>query len=82
LPLLEFCSRNAATVRITYTYVGICEELLVASAYLPYNSDEPPPPKKIRDFTHSLALAVEILFLRITWLRRDQDGDQTQVQKK
>jgi hypothetical protein len=35
LPLLEFCSRNATTTRITYTYGGGCEELIVASAYLP-----------------------------------------------
>jgi hypothetical protein len=30
LPLLEFCSRDATTVRITYTHVGGCEELIVA----------------------------------------------------
>jgi hypothetical protein len=41
--LLEFCSRDAPTVRITYTYGGVYEELIVASAYLPYESDEPPP---------------------------------------
>jgi hypothetical protein len=33
-------------------------------------------------YTRSLTLALEILFLRITWLRRDRDGDRTQVQKK
>jgi hypothetical protein len=32
LPLLEFCSRDPTTVRITYTYGGVCEELIVASA--------------------------------------------------
>jgi hypothetical protein len=36
-------------VRITYTYRGGCEELIVALAYLPYGSDEPPPTKEIRD---------------------------------
>jgi hypothetical protein len=46
---LEFCSRDATTVRITYTYGGVCEELIVASAYLPYDSDEPPPTKEVRD---------------------------------
>jgi hypothetical protein len=46
---LEFCSRDAATVRITYTYGGVCEELIVASAYLPYDWDEPPPTKEVRD---------------------------------
>jgi hypothetical protein len=49
LPLLEFCSRYATTVRITYTYGGVCEEIIVASAYLPYDSDEPPPTKEVRD---------------------------------
>jgi hypothetical protein len=49
LPLLEFCSRDATTVRITYIYGGGCEELIVASAYLPYDSDEPPPTKEVRD---------------------------------
>jgi hypothetical protein len=36
-------------VRITYTYGRVCEELIVASAYLPYDSDEPPTNKEIRD---------------------------------
>jgi hypothetical protein len=45
LPLLELCSRDSTTVRITYIYRGGCEKLIVASAYLPYDSDEPPPRK-------------------------------------
>jgi hypothetical protein len=49
LPLLEFCSRGATTVRIKYTYGGGCEELIVVSAYLPYDSNEPPPTKEVRD---------------------------------
>jgi hypothetical protein len=36
-------------VRITYTYGVVCEELIVASASLPYDSDEPPPTKEVRD---------------------------------
>jgi hypothetical protein len=28
---------------------GVCEELIVASAYLPYDSDEPPPTKEMKD---------------------------------
>jgi hypothetical protein len=40
---------DTTTVRITYTYGGGCKELIVASAYLPYDSDEPPPTKKVRD---------------------------------
>jgi hypothetical protein len=35
LPFLEFCSREATTVRMTYTYGRVCEELIVASAYFP-----------------------------------------------
>jgi hypothetical protein len=46
---VEFCSRDATTVRITFTYGGVCEELIVASAYLPYDSDEPPPSNEVRD---------------------------------
>jgi hypothetical protein len=49
LPLLELCSRDATTLRITYTHRGGCKELIVASAYLPCDSDEPPPTKKMRD---------------------------------
>jgi hypothetical protein len=44
--LLEFCSRDATTVKITYTHGGGCRELIVASAYLPYDSDEPHQPRK------------------------------------
>jgi hypothetical protein len=51
LPLLEFCSSDATTVRITYAYGGGCEELTVVSAYLPYDSDEPPPTKEVSDIT-------------------------------
>jgi hypothetical protein len=49
LPLLEFCSRDRTTVRIIHTYGRGCEELTVASAHLPYDSDEPPPTKEVRD---------------------------------
>jgi hypothetical protein len=49
LPLLEFCSMDATTVRITYTYGGVNRELVVSSAYLPYDSDEPPPSKEVKD---------------------------------
>jgi hypothetical protein len=49
LPLLEFCSRDATTVRLTYTFGGGNRELVVTSAHLPYDSDEPPPTKEVRD---------------------------------
>jgi hypothetical protein len=35
LPLRGFCSTDTTMVRITYTYGRVCEELIVASAYLP-----------------------------------------------
>jgi hypothetical protein len=36
-------------VRMTYTLDGGHKELIVTSAYLPYDSDEPPPSKEVRD---------------------------------
>jgi hypothetical protein len=36
-------------VRMTCTWGGSWEELIIASAYLPYDSDEPPPTKELRD---------------------------------
>jgi hypothetical protein len=47
LPLREFCSRDTTTVRMTYTSDGGHEELIVTSAYLPYDSDEPVPSKEL-----------------------------------
>jgi hypothetical protein len=49
--LLEFCSRDATTVRITYAYGGGNRELVVTSAYIPYDSDEPTPSKEVKDIT-------------------------------
>jgi hypothetical protein len=49
LPLLEFCSRHATTVRITYTYGGGNRELVVSSSYLPYDSEEPLPSKEVKN---------------------------------
>ncbi|XP_023712419.1 uncharacterized protein LOC111867116 isoform X2 [Cryptotermes secundus] len=43
------CSRDATAVRITYTYRGGSRELIIALVYLPYDSDEPPPAKEMRD---------------------------------
>jgi hypothetical protein len=45
LPLLELCFRDVAMVRILYRSEGNQRELTVASAYLPYDSDKPPPMK-------------------------------------
>ncbi|PNF32611.1 hypothetical protein B7P43_G18092 [Cryptotermes secundus] len=41
--------RDTTTARMTYTLGGGCEELIVTSAYLPYDSNEPPPSKELRD---------------------------------
>jgi hypothetical protein len=37
------------TVRVTYIRGGSKRELTVTSAYLPYDSDEPPPSKGLRE---------------------------------
>jgi hypothetical protein len=57
LLLLEFCSRDATMVRITYTYGRGCEELIVASAYFPYDLDEQPPTKEMRGTSLTTAKA-------------------------
>jgi hypothetical protein len=46
---LELCSRDVTGVRLTYTCGESWEELIIASAYLPYNSEELPPTKELRD---------------------------------
>jgi hypothetical protein len=48
LLLLELCSRDVTAVRMTYTCGGSWEELIIASAYLLYDS-EPPATKELRD---------------------------------
>jgi hypothetical protein len=50
-PLSELCSRDVTMVRVTYIRGGSKRELIVTSAYLPYNSDEPPPSKGLREVT-------------------------------
>jgi hypothetical protein len=40
------------TVRVTYTRGGSKRELIVTSAYFPYDSDEPPPSKGLREVFH------------------------------
>jgi hypothetical protein len=37
------------TVRITYNTGGNWKELIVTLAYLPYDSDKPPPTKEMKD---------------------------------
>jgi hypothetical protein len=47
--LFELHSWDATTVRLIYTRGESCEEHTIASAYLPYDSDEPPPTKELRN---------------------------------
>jgi hypothetical protein len=46
-PLLKLYSRDVTMAKITYTR-GSIRELNVTSAYLPYDSDETPPPEGLR----------------------------------
>jgi hypothetical protein len=39
---------DGTTVRMTFTCEGSCE-FITTSAYLPYDSDEPPPTRELRD---------------------------------
>jgi hypothetical protein len=57
---LEFRSRDATTVRETYTYGGSSKELIVACAYLLYDADEPPPTKEVRDIINFILCALHL----------------------
>jgi hypothetical protein len=58
LTLPEFCSRDTTTVRKIFSYDGIHEELIETSAYLQYDSDEPPPNKRVRDIIENCQLII------------------------
>jgi hypothetical protein len=47
--VLEPCSRDVTTVRLSFNGGGSIRELIVTSAYLPYDLDEPPPSRELRD---------------------------------
>jgi hypothetical protein len=52
-PLLELCSRDVTTEKLSFNRGGSIRELPVTSAYLPYDLDEPPPSRELRDIvTH------------------------------
>jgi hypothetical protein len=52
-PLLELCSRDVMTVRLLFDGGRSIRELIVTSAYLPYDSDEPPASRELWDaITH------------------------------
>jgi hypothetical protein len=48
---------------MTYTLDGGHEELIVTSAYLPYDSDEPPPSKEVRDIVDHCQIRKKQLFI-------------------
>jgi hypothetical protein len=48
-PLLELCSRDVVTVRLSFNEEGSTRYLTVTSAYLPYDSDESLPSGELRD---------------------------------
>jgi hypothetical protein len=48
-PLLELCSRDVTTVRLSFKGGGGIRKLIVTSAYLCYGSSEPPPSRKLWD---------------------------------
>ncbi|XP_033606262.1 uncharacterized protein LOC117282093 [Cryptotermes secundus] len=50
-------------VRMTYALGRGCEELIVTSAYLPYDSDEPPPSKEVRNIIEYCHLRKEQLII-------------------
>jgi len=51
-PLWDLCSGDVTTVKMTYTRGGSKRKLIVTLAYLPYDSDEPPLSKGLREVAH------------------------------
>jgi hypothetical protein len=43
---------------------GSCEELIIASAYFPNNSDEPTPTKELRDIIDQCCSRKKELFIK------------------
>ena len=47
LPLMNHCSRDLTAVKITASGGGRLREIILGSAYLPYDDAEPPPPEEL-----------------------------------
>jgi hypothetical protein len=47
LPLMHHCSRDLTAVKITASGGGRPREIILGSAYLPYDDAEPPPPEEL-----------------------------------
>jgi hypothetical protein len=48
-PLLELCSRDVVTVRLSFKGGESIGDLIVTSAYLPHDSDKPPQSRELQD---------------------------------
>ena len=46
-PLWDLCSGDVMMMKMTYTRGGSKRKLIVTLAYLPFDSDEPPPVKGV-----------------------------------
>jgi splicing factor 45 len=47
LPLIHHCSRDLTAVKIKTSSGGGPREIILGSAYLPYDDDVPPPPREL-----------------------------------
>jgi splicing factor 45 len=47
LPLMHHCFRDLTAVKITASNGGKPREIILGSAYLPYDDDVPPPPEEL-----------------------------------
>jgi hypothetical protein len=47
LPLMHHCSRDLTAVKITASGGGRPREIILRSAYIPYDDAEPPPPEEL-----------------------------------
>ena len=53
LPLMHHCSRDLTAVKITASAGGRPREIILGSAYLPYDDAEPPPPEELQKLVMS-----------------------------
>ncbi len=53
LPLVEHCSRDAVAIKVLVTREGLSREIILGSIYLPYDEQELPPTKELKDLISS-----------------------------
>ena len=53
LPLMHHSSRDLTAVKITVSSGGRPREIVLGSAYLPYDDTEPPPPEELEKLVMS-----------------------------